>query len=63
MERIGNVSVAAIPEDLPIRAQWKAVSDGAVEVIQASCGLRVSEQYPGTVTGEMKVHTGDTGTA
>ena len=63
MERIGNVSVAAVPEDLPIRAQWKAVSDGAVEVIQAGCGLRVSEQYPGAVTGEMKVHTGDTGTA
>ena len=63
MERIGNVSVAAIPEDLAVRAQWKAVSDGVVEVIQACCGVRASQQYPGLATGEMKVRAGDTGTA
>ncbi len=51
MERIGNVSVVAIPENLAIRAQWKAVSDGAVEVIQACCGVRASQQYPGLATG------------
>ena len=63
MERIGNVSVAAVPDDLAIRARWKAVSDGTVEAIQAVCGLRVSQQYPGARTGEMKVSAGDTGTA
>ena len=63
MERLGNVSVAAVPGDLPIRARWKAVSDGAVEVIQAGCGLRVSQRYPGAETGEMKVRAGDTGMA
>ena len=63
MERIGNVSVAAVPADMAIRARWKAVSDGTVEVIQAGCGLRVSQLYPGAGTGEMKVRAGDTGMA
>lgn len=63
MERIGNVSVAAVPGDLAIRARWKAVSDGTVEVIRVGCGLRVSQQYPGAETGEMKVRAGDTGMA
>ena len=63
MERIGNVSVAAIPGDMAIRARWKAVSDGTVEVIQAGCGLRVSQDYPGAESGEMKVRAGDTGMA
>ena len=63
MERIGSVSVAAIPGDLAIRARWKAVSDSAVEVIQARCGVRASQQYPGSAAGKMKVRAGDTGTA
>ena len=63
MERIRNVSVVAIPENLAIRVQWKAVSDGDVEVIQAGCGVRVSQQYPGAGSGKMKVRAGDTGLA
>ncbi len=63
MERIGNVSVAAVPEDVPIRVRWKAVSDGTVEVLQAGCGLRVSQLYPGAATGRMEVRAGDTGMA
>ena len=63
MERIGNVSVAAIPGDLPLKVRWNAVSDGTVEVIRAECGVRVSARYPGAATGAMKVRAGDTGTA
>ena len=62
-ERLGNASIAAIPHDLTIRVKWKAVSDGTIEIIQARCGLSVSQLYPGATTGEMKVRAGDTGAA
>ena len=63
MERIGDVSIAAIPRDMNMRVRWKAVSDGTVEVRQAVCGLRASSRYPGAVSGPLKVCAGDTGAA
>lgn len=63
MERMGDVSIAAIPTDLGVHLAWKAVKDGTVEVRQAECGLRVTQQYPGTASGKMKARAGDTGTA
>ena len=63
LERIGDVSIAAIPTDYAVHLNWKAVKDGTVEVRQAECGLRVSVNYPGATTGPIKVKAGDTGTA
>ena len=63
MERIGSVSVAAVPKDEDIRVTWKAVSGGTAEVRQALVGLRASVLYPGAGTGPLRVRAGDTGTA
>ena len=60
MERIGDVSVAAIPDGLNIQAQWTAVSGGTVEVLQARCGVHASALYPGTGTDPAAVAAGDT---
>jgi len=63
MERIGDVSIAAIPQDMLIRVGWKAVSGGKVEVRQAQCGVYASTQYPGAATDVIQVNAGDTGEA
>ena len=63
LERIGDVSIAAIPGDASIRVRWEAVADGTVEVRQARCGLHVTSRFPGAASGVMKVTAGDTGTA
>lgn len=63
MERLGDVSIAAIPKDLNIRARWKATAAGEVEVRYAQAGLRASSVYPGASSGRMKVSAGDSGDA
>lgn len=63
MERIGNTSVVAVPHDTKISVSWNAVSDGTVEIRQATCGFHVSGKYPGITSGEIRVKAGDTGLA
>ena len=63
MERIGTTTIAAIPQDVPLRVTWKANSDGAVEVRQAECGFRVTQQFSGASSGEIRALNGDKGTA
>ena len=63
MERIGDTTIAAIPNDIPLRVSWKTNSDGTVEIRHIECGLHVTQQFSGASSGEIKVRAGDTGTA
>lgn len=63
MERMGDVSVVAVPWDQEIHVSWTANSAGTVEVMQANCGLRTSTRYPGMTSGAVKVKAGDSGIA
>ncbi len=63
MERIGNVSILAVPHDADYRVDWEATADGTVEVRQAVCSVDASVLYPGAASAEMRVRTGDTGVA
>ena len=63
MERFGDVSVAAIPRDLAVRAKWTANAAGEVEVRYARAALSMASKYPGATSGRMKVSAGDSGDA
>ena len=63
MERLGDVSVAAIPRDAGVRVRWEAVSGGTVEVRQVCCGVHASARYSGAASDPVKVSAGDSGAA
>ncbi len=62
-ERIGNVSVMAIPMDENYRVTWTAEKDGEAEFLWARCSDAMTTVYSGAGTGPVRVKAGDTGTA
>ena len=63
MERIGSVTVIALPGDTDLQVAWTASGAGKVEIRQVRCGVRASRLYPGFTSGEFTVSAGDTGLA
>ncbi len=63
MERFGNVTVLAVPNDLGVQIEWEATQNGTVEVYQAVCSVFASVRYPGASSGVQRVRTGDRGVA
>ena len=48
-ERIGSVSVVAVPMDMNYRVAWTAEEKGTVECLNALCSVNASASYPGAV--------------
>ncbi len=63
MERLGSVTVLAVPHDVDYRVVWEAAGDGKVEVLQADCNVRAMKSYPGYYSGPREVKAGDKGCA
>ena len=63
MERLGNVSILALPHDENFRVEWEATGNGTVEVRQAGCSIFASARYPGAASPNLRVKAGDTGLA
>ena len=63
MERVGNVSIVALPGNDESRIYWKARENGTVEILQADCSVYASALYPGAFTDPVNVKAGDFGLA
>ena len=63
MERFGDVSIVALPDNDESLICWEAREDGTVEVLQAACSVYASALYPGAFSNPVKVKAGDSGIA
>ena len=63
MERIGSVSVIAVPMDMNYQVRWTAEGNGSVECLNALCSVNASAVYPGMISDPVNVSAGDQGTA
>ena len=63
MERIGNVSVMAVPMDSNYKVEWTAEGSGTVACLNALCSVKASALYKGTASPAVKVSSGERGTA
>ncbi len=63
MERCGDVTVVAVPEDVDYRVIWTAEKSGTVTCLQVEDSVRVSARYEGAMSEPIRVQEGDTGEA
>lgn len=63
MERIGNTSILAVPNDADFLITWQAVSDGTVEMLAVECSVHASARYPGAASAAIAAKAGDSGVA
>ncbi|MBQ4423411.1 MAG: hypothetical protein II872_03750 [Clostridia bacterium] len=63
MERIGNTSILAVPNDADFLITWETVKSGTVEVRQATCSVFASARYAGVQSASVSVPVGATGVA
>lgn len=63
MERIGNTSILAVPNDADFLITWETVGNGTVEVRHARCAATASARYPGAQSAPVSVPIGATGVA
>lgn len=63
MERMGDTTIACVPRDIDYQVIWTAEGDGTVECMTAGISVRAGSDYPGWVSGAIRVKAGDTGLA